>query len=145
MKTLALALAFALASSAALAVDAPGSNWSSITFNPSPISGTPEDNNVLLQGRVEQGLIVGRVGGFKVNTYGAVNYSYDRNGLAYNNKIAPQIGVKLQRDVGSNGLVEIGAAVTHQNNFRGVTQGKSSGTGVMVYGQYWFGWNAGSK
>jgi hypothetical protein len=145
MKKTLLAFALLAATSAAFALDAPGQNWSTLTYNPSPIRGTPEDNNLLLQGRAEQGLIVGKVGGFKINTYGAVNYSYDRNGLAYNNKLSPEIGVKLQHDMGNNGLVEIGTAVVHQRSFRGVTAGPSSGTGVSVYGQYWFGWNAGKQ
>lgn len=141
MKKIAIAAAMLALSVGAFAQSSfPGSSWANITVNPSPIRGTPEDNNVLLQGNVEQGAIVGKVGEFKVNTYGAVAYSYDRNGLAYNNKVAPSVGVKLQREFG-NAQVDIGAAVVHQNNFRGVTDGRSSGTGVSLYVQYWNGWN----
>lgn len=124
----------------------PGSNWSTITVNPNPVRGTPEDDNILLQGRYEQGAILGRYGDWKVNTYGAVSYSYDKNGLAYNNKIVPSLGVKLQRPMTDNGQFEVGMAVIHQNTLRGVTSGPKSGTGASLYAQYWFGWDlAGRK
>lgn len=141
MKKTLLALALVAVSFGAAAGEAPGSAWASLTYNPSPIRGTPEDNNTLLQGRVEQGLIVGHVGGFKVNTFGAVNYSVDNNGLSYNNKVAPSVGVKLQRGLGSNGIVEFGVQAVYQNNFRGVTSGPSSGTGVQVFANFWSGWD----
>jgi nucleoside-specific outer membrane channel protein Tsx len=143
MKKILLAAALLAATSSVFALDAPGQNWSSLTYNPSPIRNTREDDNVLLQGRVEQGLIVGRISGFKVNAFGALNYGADKNGLSYNNKIAPSIGVKLQRNLGSAGIVEVGVAVVHQNNFRGVTSGPSSGTGVQAFISVWNGWNFG--
>jgi hypothetical protein len=142
-KTLLLAaLVFASATATAQGMSAPGSTWANLTYNPSPIKGTPEDNNTLLQGRVEQGLIVGRVGGFRVNTFGAVNYSVDNNGLSYNNKVAPMVGIKLQRDLGSSGIVEAGVQVVHQHNFRGVAAGQpNSGTGVQAFISVWSGWD----
>ena len=145
MKKTLIAAALTLASIASFAdgLSLPGSNWSNLTYNPSPIKGTPEDNNILLQGYIEQGAVVGRIGPFRVNTYGALGYSVDRNGLSYNNKLVPQIGVKLQHGFGENGNLDLGVAVIHQDNFRGVTEGPKSGTGVQVYGQYWFGWNLG--
>lgn len=119
----------------------PGSAWANLTYNPSPIKGTPEDGNTLLQGRVEQGMIVGKLGDFRVNTFGAVNYSIDNNGLAYNNKLSPMVGVKIQRDLGKSGIVEIGVQAVHQRNFRGVTAGPSSGTGVQFFVSMWSGWD----
>jgi hypothetical protein len=143
MKKTLFAVALLVASAGAFAQSsAPGSAWANLTYNPSPIKGTPEDNNTLLQGRVEQGLIVGRVGGFRVNTFGAVNYSVDNNGLAYNNKVSPMLGVKLQRDLGSSGIVEAGVQVVHQYNFRGVAAGQpNSGTGVQAFVSFWSGWD----
>lgn len=141
-KSLFAAVLLIAATGAFAQSSAPGSAWASLTYNPSPIRGTPEDNNTLLQGRVEQGLIVGRVGDFRVNTFGAINYSVDNNGLSYNNKVAPALGVKLQRDMGSNGIIEMGVQVIHQNNFRGVPAGSpSSGTGVQVFVNIWSGWD----
>jgi len=141
MKKTLVAAALLVITSGAFAQSAPGSAWATLTYNPSPIRGTPEDNNTLLQGRVEQGLIVGHVGGFKVNAFGAVAFSADNNGLSYNNKIAPAVGVKLQRDMGSNGIVELGIQVVHQNNFRGTTSGPNSGTGVQAFINVWSGWD----
>jgi hypothetical protein len=142
MKKIAIAAAMlALSFGASAQTSFPGSSWANMTYNPSPIRGTPEDNNILLQGKIEQGAIVGKLGGFSVNTYGALGYSYDRNGLAYNNKVSPSVGVKLQHSLGSNGSFDIGAAVVYQNSFRGVTTGPSSGTGVSLYVQYWNGWD----
>jgi len=142
MKKSILAVALLAAASASFAQSsAPGSAWANLTYNPSPIRGTPEDNNTLLQGRVEQGLIVGKLGDFRVNTFGAVNYSIDNNGLSYNNKVAPMVGVKLQRNLGSSGIFETGVQVVHQNNFRGVSSGPSSGTGVQVFASFWSGWD----
>jgi len=141
MKKTLLAVALIAASFGASAQLAyPGSNWSSLTFNPSVIRGTPEDNNILLQGKLEQGVVWAKFGDVRLNTYGSVAYSWDRNGLSYNNKIVPAIGVKLQTQF-EKGQFDVGVELAHQRNFRGVTAGPSSGTGVLVYAQYWFGWD----
>lgn len=142
-KTLLVAaalVAMATASGASAQLAYPGSNWSNLTYNPSPIKG-PEDNNVLLQGNLEQGIVWANVGGWNVNTYGAIGYSADRNGLAYNNKIVPTLGLKFQRPW-DKGNLDVGIQVVHQYNFTGVPDGQSkSGTGVQVYVQYWTGWD----
>jgi len=141
MKKMIVAAAMLALAGVASAQSAPGSAWADLTYNPSPIRGTPEDGNTLLQGRVEQGLIVGKLGAFRVNTFGAVNFSADNNGLAYNNKVAPMVGVKLQRDLGNQAILQMGVQVVHQNNFRGVTAGPSSGTGVQAFVSVWSGWD----
>lgn len=141
MKKALFTAALLSAAAVAAAQEAPGSAWANLTYNPSPIRGTPEDSNTLLQGRVEQGLIVGRINGFRVNTFGAVNFSADNNGLAYNNKVAPMVGIKLQRDLGKQGIFEAGVQVVHQRNFRGVTAGPSSGTGIQAFASFWSGWD----
>jgi hypothetical protein len=137
----ALALAM-VAGAQAEPLGYPGSNWSVLTVNPSPIRGTPEDNNVLLQGKIEQGVDWMRLGDgkWRLNSYVQLGYSADKNGLAYNNKLVPAIGTKVSRDF-DNGVLDLGVQVVHQNNFRGVTTGPSSGTGVQLYASYWFGWN----
>lgn len=141
MKKALFTAALLSAAAVAAAQEAPGSAWANLTYNPSPIRGTPEDSNTLLQGRVEQGLIVGRINGFRVNAFGAVNFSADNNGLAYNNKVAPMVGIKLQRDLGKQGIFEAGVQVVHQRNFRGVTAGPSSGTGIQAFASFWSGWD----
>lgn len=142
MKKTLIALAVLAASFGASAQSSfPGSNWSELTVNPSVVRGTPEDNNVLLQGNVEQGMIVTTLAkGWRVNTFAGLNYSIDRNALAYNNKLVPMVGVKLQHDF-DGGVVDLGVRLVHENHFRGVTAGPSSGTGVQAYVSYWTGWN----
>ena len=56
-KTLFAAALLAASFGASAQLAYPGSNWSSLTFNPSVIRGTPEDNNILLQGKLEQGVV----------------------------------------------------------------------------------------
>jgi opacity protein-like surface antigen len=140
-KILIAAAVMAFAMSASAQSSYPGSAWANMTVNPSVVKNSAESDNVLLQGRVEQGMIVGHVGNFRVNTFGAVNYSVDRNGLDYNNKIAPMVGVKMQRDLGSNGIVEFGVQAVHERHFRGVTGGPSTGTGVQAFVSVWSGWD----
>ena len=48
--------------------------------------------------------------------------------------------MKLQTQF-EKGQFDVGVELAHQRNFRGVTAGPSSGTGVLVYAQYWFGWD----
>lgn len=152
MKKIIIATAIALSSLSATAeglkpLAYPGSNWSMFTLNPGVIKGTPEDNNYLLQGRLEQGIIWKRFGDNKewaLNTYGALGYSVDKNGLAYNNKLVPAIGVKMTRSF-ENGVVDIGVQLVHENHFRGVNFGPRSGTGVQLFASYWFGWDLGRK
>lgn len=142
MKKILIAMAMAAMSASASAQLAyPGSTWSELTFNPSPIKGTPEDDNVILQGAIQQGIDWKKYGNYTLNTYVGANYSIDKNGLAYNNKFSPMIGVRLIRSFQGSGVAEAGVRVVHQRSFRGVTQGPTSGTGIQVYASYWFGWN----
>lgn len=142
MKKLILAVMLTITSIGAQAQLAmPGSNWTELTYNPSPIKGTVEDNNIVVQGALQQGIDWTKLGAWTLNTSVGVNYVADRNGLSYNNKISPLIGIKLRRDFAS-GSVDVGIRVVHQINFSGVSPGQpKSGTGVQVYAGYWFGWN----
>jgi hypothetical protein len=139
-KTLIAAAMLTMAFAASAQSSYPGSNWSEMTVNPGVIAGTPESGNVLLQGNIQQGMIVGEVGAFKVNTFVGMNYSVDRNGLSYNNKLVPMVGVKLQRDI-PGGVMDMGVRLVHETHFRGVDTGPKSGTGVQAYISYWTGWN----
>lgn len=142
MKTILIATAvMTLAMSVNAQNSYPGSAWANMTGNPSVVKNSAEEGNILLQGRVEQGMIIGHVGDFRVNAFGAVNYSVDRNGLDYNNKIAPMVGVKMQRDLGSNGIVEFGVQAVHENHFRATNGSPSNGTGVQAFVSFWSGWD----
>lgn len=122
----------------------PGSNWSVLTLNPGVIRNTPEDDNILLQGKLEQGIDWKKFGANKqwtLNTYLSVGYSWDRNGLAYNNKVVPALGVKMSRRIES-GVIDFGVQGVHQYNFRGVSASQPKrGNGIQAYASYWFGWN----
>ena len=142
MKKILLAVALAAVSFGASAqIGYPGSTWSELTVDPSVLKGTPEDNNILFQGNIQQGIDWAEFGMYKVNTFAGLNYSVDKNRLSYNNKLVPMIGVRLIRSYGDAGTAEAGLRLVHQRNFRGVTEGASSGTGVQAYASYWFGWN----
>ena len=142
MKKLIIAAVLAATSfSASAQIGYPGSNWSELTVNPSVIKGTPEDNDLLFQGNIQQGIDWAEYGNYKLNTFVAMNYSIDRNKLSYNNKIVPMVGVRLVRTYGDAGVGEVGVRLVHQNDFRGVTEGPRSGNGVQAYASYWFGWN----
>lgn len=150
MKKSLIAIAALVASVGAFAQDGlkpigyPGSNWSVLTVNPGVIRGTAEDNNVLLQGKLEQGIDWVKFGSNKewtFNTYASLGYSVDRNALAYNNKLVPAIGAKISRKF-DNGVLDLGLQAVHENHFRGVPAGTpESGNGVQLYASYWFGWN----
>jgi hypothetical protein len=148
MKKTILATALVLAAVGASAeglkpIGYPGSNWTVLTVNPGVIKNSPEDGNVLLQGKIEQGVDWLRFGAdknWRLNTYASLGYSWDKNALAYNNKLVPAAGVKVSRDFDS-GVVDLGVQVVHEIHGRGVTSGPKSGTGVQAYASYWFGWN----
>jgi hypothetical protein len=151
MKKTLITAAFLFASSIAVAQDGltplgyPGSTWSVLTVNPGVIKNTPEDDNVLLQGKIEQGIDWRKLGDNKewtLNTYVSLGYSADKNGLSYNNKVVPAVGVKMSRSFDS-GVFDVGLQAVHENHFRGVTSGPSRGTGMQLYASYWFGWNLG--
>lgn len=146
MKKILIAAAILAASTSAFAqsgpIGYPGSNWSVLTVNPSVIEGTPEDNNILLQGKLEQGIDWFRFGdgNWVLNTFGSVGYSVDKNQLSYNNKIVPALGIKVSRKF-DQGVIDVGTQLVHERRFRTPDGFPSSGTGVQVYVSYWFGWN----
>ena len=143
MKKTLFALAILVAAGGASAqLSMPGSNWSNLTYNSDPVRFGGEKKNTLLQGNIEQGAIWTEFdGGWKLNTYVAMGYSLDNLGYAYNNKVTPTLGVKMQRPW-DGGIVDVGVQAVYQNNFRGIPAGASdSGTGVQFYVQYWTGWN----
>jgi hypothetical protein len=145
MKKFLIASALSILATASVAeglkpIGYPGSTWSVLTLNPGVIRGTPEDNNVLLQGKIEQGIDWFRIGtNWKFNTYASLGYSWDKNGLDYNNKLVPAVGLKFSRTFDS-GVVDLGVQLVNENHFRSTATTKS-GTGAQAYASYWFGWN----
>lgn len=154
MKKTLVALSIMAASSMALAQDTssdtssgpigyPGSTWGVLTLNPG-VRGAEEKHNVLLQGKVEQGIdwfAFGTDKNWRFNTYVSMGYTADKNGLAYNNKVVPAIGAKVSRRYES-GVLDLGLQAVQETQFRGVPSGgRRTDTGVQLYASYWFGWN----
>jgi hypothetical protein len=120
----------------------PGSNWSVLSY-PSGAIGA-ERENVLLQGRIEQGADWVRFGEGKnwvFNTYVDLGYSADSQELTYNNKLVPGIGAKISRRY-ADGVVDFGVRYFHQYNWVG--QNESAGS-FQAYVSYWFGWDLSKK
>lgn len=131
--------AVAFSASALEPLGYPGSSWSVLTYNPGVIENTRERGNVLLQGKIEQGIDWTKFGGWTLNTYASVAYSLDKNKIDYNNKLVPAVGVKMSRKFDS-GVFDVGVQAVHERRIR-VDGPNKTGNGVQVYASYWFGWN----
>lgn len=132
-------MVLALAASAAHAepLEMPGSTWAYIV-GPSSSQGD-ERNNVLLQGKIEQGIVwfkFGEDGKWKLNTFAALSYSLDSKGINYNNKAIPAVGVKISRDF-ENGVLDLGVQAVQENRWKD----NVNSTGVQAFASFWFGWN----
>lgn len=115
----------------------PGSTWTHVSY-PSGLA-APEDRNLLLSGRIEQGAVwfrLGSGGEWAFNTYAALNYSADGKGLGYNNKLTPALGMKLTRPL-NGGILDLGLQVAHERRFKD----HQSNTGVQAYAGWWAGWD----
>lgn len=115
----------------------PGSNWSALT-GPSGASGAERDN-ILLQGRIEQGIDWVRFGTdnkLTLNTFASAAYSVDTRGLDYNNKFAPAFGMKVRRSFDS-GVLDVGVQLVNERRWKS----KSDATISQVFISYWFGWD----
>lgn len=133
---LAAALFAVTASAGAEPLEYPGSVWGVVNF-PSATTGA-ERNNVLAQGRVEQGIVWFRFadGKWKLNTYAALSYSLDSEGMSYNNKTVPAVGVKVTREF-DQGVVDLGIQAVQENRWKDDVHS----SGVQAYASWWFGWN----
>lgn len=118
----------------------PGYTWGSVVF-PSSIIGGVEENNILLQGKIEQGVDWFKLGSNKnitLNTFVDVGYSLDNKQIAWNNKITPGIGLKLKHDVFSVRF-EYGIRYGYEQRWHDPIN--KSGTGVQVFVNWSAGWN----
>ncbi len=142
MKKNLLALALVVASFGASAeglkpLSMPGSAWSVLT-GPAGFAGA-EEKNILLSGKIEQGAVWAKYGQnqeWALNTYASFGYSVDREGIGYNNKLVPAIGVKMTRSF-NGGIVDIGIQAVHENRFKD----HQRGGGVQAYVSVWGGWD----
>lgn len=142
MKKLVSIIALSTAMGAANALEPlelPGSHWA-VGLAPSGVSG-PDKDAYLLQGRLEQGAIWARFGDSKewaLNTYLSFAYSVDNEGLPYNNKVVPGVGVKMTRTF-SNGVLDIGVQYVYENRWKALDD--KTGSGIQAFISVWNGWD----
>ena len=124
----------------------PGYTWGSAQYPASVIKGIPEHNDFLFSGRTEQGADWFKFGDrkeFTFNTFIGINYSVDTQGLPWNNKVQPQLGLKIRQDWTNGGMGELGVAYQWENrwnNYNNV-KGPTSGNGVVVYYNFYTNWD----
>ena len=154
MKKFIFAAVASLAAASAFAAEPlgyPGSTWGQLTFPSSVIADTPEHGNWVYQGKITQGIDWVKFGSDKkwtLDTYASLGLSDDRNHLAYNDKVVPALGVRLDRSY-NNGIVTVGVEGVYEHHWGDVYNGsqvvgspvKMNGAGVQAYVSYWFGWN----
>lgn len=111
----------------------PGQAWSSLG-NLSPI----EHNNGYTQSYIEQSAAVftSNSGSVTLSPYVSLGVLFDTKGYAWNNKIEPQFGVKLNK-VFRSGVVSLGSAYAYEDRFNSVVN-----SGLILYAQDWFGWQS---
>lgn len=123
----------AVAGSLLDSVSLPGQVWvSSGTLDP------VEKGNVESQAYFEQGLTVyaGWNNSVTVTPFVSLGISGGTKGYSWDNKIQPQIGVKVNK-LFRSGVISVGTAFNYEDRFDG---GPISG-GRGDFASYWFGWN----
>ena len=111
----------------------PGQAWTSLG-NLSPI----ERNNVYSQSYMEQSAAVFATnsGSLTLTPYVSLGLVLDTKGYAWNNKVEPRFGIKLNR-LFRSGVVSLGSAYAYEDRFNSVIN-----SGLVVYAQDWFGWQS---
>lgn len=102
-----IAFLFVLAPLTASAIEGfPGSTWGELRQE-LPIHNGEE--NLILQGWIEQGIDWHHWGSVKLNTYATLRYNWDSEGLDWNNSIGPGIGIALNRITPAGNQIRFGA------------------------------------
>lgn len=111
----------------------PGSTWGNVRF---PSSAQPaEDDNVLLNGAIEQGVDFLKLSPNTVlNFFGRVDYRWDTEGFDFNRKILLGTGFKLRHYFSDTFVMSVGAKYEIDKRF--VVERSSDG--LLLFGQ-WFG------
>lgn len=115
------------------AMPLPGSTSGSIQF---PSSAQPaEKDNLLLSGRIEQGVDVFSISAnTAVNLFARVEYKVDTEEFDFNRKILTAVGFKLRHYFSDTFVMSVGAK--YENDKRFVVERSSDGT--LLFGN-WFG------
>ena len=111
----------------------PGQAWTSLG-NLSPI----EHNNGYSQSYIEQSAAVfaSNSGSVTLTPYVSLGVLLDTKGYAWNNKVEPRFGVKLNKTFRS-GVVSLGSAYAYEDRFNSEVK-----AGLILYAQDWFGWQS---
>lgn len=114
----------------------PQTVWTTVG-NTSPI----EDRNFQTQSYFEQGIKVNRKTSWSLVPYAALGVTTDTQGLFWNNKVNGQLGLQLNKNVGSMGLISVRGAYLAEDRWAG-DQRKY---GKLINVSDWFGWNGQGK
>jgi hypothetical protein len=88
-------------------IPAPGSTWGELRF-PASAAGL-ENDSAILEGAIEQGLDLARLNQrTTLNTYLALEYTFDSQNISWNNKLIAGPGGKFRIDLGHGQNAEIG-------------------------------------
>jgi hypothetical protein len=111
----------------------PGQAWTTLG-NLSPI----EHNNGYSQSYIEQSAAVfaSNSGSITVTPYVSLGLFFDTKGYAWNNKVEPRMGMKVNK-LFAAGVVSIGSAYVYEDRFNSLTS-----SGLALYAQDWFGWQS---
>lgn len=123
------------------AIAYPGYAWGNIQYPNSIIKDTADYQNMVYQGKVEQGAVwfnFGDTKQFRLNTFVDLNYTVDTRGLVYNNKVLPGIGVKIQQQWAEKVVSEYGVKLVYEDQWK---QGGGTGWGAQAFVNYWGGWD----
>ena len=114
----------------------PGSAWLVMDGGESPI----EHNNGLVTAHFEQGRVIVQANKVNVELYVSSTASMDTQRLYWNNRVALQGGVKVNRTFSfkhAEGVASVGTAYAYENRY---LAGGSSATAPGAFASDWFGW-----
>ena len=111
----------------------PGQAWTSLG-NLSPT----EHNNGYSQSYVEQSAAVFATnsGSVTLTPFVSLGLVLDTKGYAWNNKVEPRFGMKVNK-LFHSGVVSLDAAYAYEDRFNSLTS-----SGLILYAQDWFGWQS---
>jgi len=111
----------------------PGQAWTTLG-NLSPT----EHNNGYSQSYMEQSAAVfaSNSGSVTLTPYVSLSLVLDTKGYAWNNKVEPRFGMKVNK-LFHSGVVSVGSAYAYEDRFNSLTS-----SGLILYAQDWFGWQS---
>lgn len=126
-------------SASALDLHFPGSFFGELRYPNSPV--LEERENYMFEGSLEQGIEWFRFAErWRLNTFGELRFNVDREGLDYNNRLIPGIGIKLRGNLGA-GAIQFGLKAVEEHRY------KSDRSDRIILGfiNFWAGWDLRKK